>query len=55
MPTTRLVSVGLRVPPELAKWLKQEAERNQRSLANQTAWALQQFRQQQELRQGAAQ
>lgn len=42
------VAIGLRVPPELAQWLKAEAQRNQRSLANQTAWALQQFRQQQE-------
>lgn len=44
------VAIGLRVSPELAEWLKAEAQRNQRSVANQTAWALQQYRQQQEAR-----
>lgn len=42
------VAIGLRVPPELAEWLKMEASRNQRSVANQTAWALQQYRQRQQ-------
>lgn len=42
------VPIGLRVPPELAAWLKQQAEANQRSVANQTAWVLQQYRKQQE-------
>lgn len=46
----RAVPVGLRVPPDLALWLKEEAAKNQRSVANQTAWVLQQYRQQQEAR-----
>lgn len=49
------VPIGIRVTPELAAWLKTEAQANQRSLSNQAAWALQQYRQQQEQRQGAAQ
>lgn len=44
MPTKTLVAVGLRVPPEMANWLKAEAAKNQRSVANQTAWMLQQYR-----------
>jgi hypothetical protein len=47
MPSIRLIPIGLRLPPELAAWLKEEAARNQRSVANQTAWALQQYRTQQ--------
>ncbi|MDB5956748.1 hypothetical protein [Ramlibacter sp.] len=46
----RAVPVGLRIPPELAAWLKDEAAKNHRSVANQTAWVLQQYRQQQEQR-----
>jgi hypothetical protein len=42
------VAVGLRVSPELAEWLKRQAEENHRSVANQTAWLLEQSRRQQE-------
>lgn len=46
------VAVGLRVSPEMAEWLKRQAEANHRSVANQTAWLLEQCRKQQSL-QGA--
>ncbi len=41
------IPIGLRVPPHLADWLRQQAAENQRSVANQTAWVLDQFRKQQ--------
>lgn len=44
----RSTSIGLRAPPELAAWLKQQAEANKRSLSNQTVWALDQYRVQQQ-------
>lgn len=42
------IPIGLRVAPDLAEWLKKQAEENQRSVSNQAAWALQQYRKQQE-------
>ncbi|MCY1555302.1 hypothetical protein D3C87_1628150 [compost metagenome] len=36
--------IGLRAPPDLAAWLKAEAAENQRSVASQAVWALNQFR-----------
>lgn len=42
------VPIGLRVPPDLAEWLKAQAKENQRSVSNQAAWALLQYRNQQE-------
>lgn len=41
------VAIGLRVPPDLAKWLKEQAAANQRSVSNQAAWVIHQFREQQ--------
>lgn len=43
------VPIGTRVPPDLAEWLKTQAERNQRSVSNQVVWLLQQCRKQQEV------
>lgn len=48
------VPIGLRVNPDLAAWLKKEAEESQRSVSSQASWALQQYRKQQEA-QGAQQ
>lgn len=42
------VAIGLRVPNELAQWLKRQALANQRSVSNQAAWLLDQTRRQQE-------
>lgn len=47
------VQVGLRVPADLAKWLKDQAEENRRSVSSQAAWAIQQFRKQREARETA--
>jgi len=44
------IPVGIRVPAELAKWLREQAEENRRSVAGQAAWAIQQFRKQQDAR-----
>lgn len=48
------VPIGLRVNPDLANWLKKEAEESQRSVSAQASWALQQYRKLQEA-QGAPQ
>lgn len=54
MPNRNQVAVGLRVSPALAAWLKEQAQANQRSLSNQAAWVIAQYRAQQQA-QGAAQ
>jgi predicted transcriptional regulator len=48
MATTKSVPIGVRVPAELATWLREQAEANRRSVSNQAVWALDQFRKQQE-------
>jgi hypothetical protein len=40
------VVVAVRVAPELAAWLKQNAAADHRSISAQVAWALSQFRKQ---------
>jgi hypothetical protein len=48
------VALGLRVPKDIAEWLKEQAHENRRSVSNQAAWVIEQFRrQQQQQRQGA--
>lgn len=47
MSNRNLTAIGLRVPPDTAKWLKEQAQANQRSLSNQAAWVISQYRQQQ--------
>lgn len=47
-PKEKPVPIGMRVNPDLAEWLKRQAGMNQRSVSNQAAWALEQFRKQQE-------
>lgn len=42
------VPIGLRLSRDLADWLKRQAESNHRSVANQTAWLIEQARKQQE-------
>jgi hypothetical protein len=42
------VAVGLRIPKEIAEWLKREAAESQRSVSNQAAWIIGQHRKQQE-------
>jgi hypothetical protein len=44
MATEKTVPIGVRVPAELADWLKKQAQTNKRSLSNQAVWALDQFR-----------
>lgn len=48
MTKTKPVPIGIRVPPDMAEWLRQQAAANQRSLSNQTVWTLKQFRIQQD-------
>lgn len=38
------VAIGLRTPPDLATWLKQEAKRNMRSVNAEVNWLLEQVR-----------
>jgi hypothetical protein len=49
----RTTAIGLRVSPQLATWLKEQAKTNQRSLSNQVAWVIAQYRSQQQETQGA--
>jgi len=42
------ISIGVRLAPDLAEWLKQQAEDGHRSLSGQVAWALAQVRKQQQ-------
>lgn len=39
-------AIGFRAPPDLAQWLKEQAEANQRTVSNQAVYALQQYRKQ---------
>lgn len=50
--TTQL---GIRVPAELAAWLKQQATANKRSVSNQVAWVLDQYYKTQTQTQGVQQ
>lgn len=43
----KLVPLGLRVPPDLAQWLREQAEVNRRSVAGQATWAMEQVMKQQ--------
>lgn len=55
MKTSKPVPMGIRVPPEMATWLKEQAEQNRRSVSGQAVWALCQYRAQQTKQtQGAA-
>ena len=54
MTTQKTVPIGVRVPAELAAWLKTQAAANKRSVSNQAVWALSQYRAQQQT-QGSAQ
>lgn len=47
------IPIGLRLPPELASWIRSQAQQNQRSVSNQVAWVLQQFRRLQDREAGA--
>lgn len=47
MAAEKTVPIGVRVPVELADWLKKQAQTNKRSLSNQAVWAMDQFREQQ--------
>jgi hypothetical protein len=40
----KTVPIGVRVPAELAAWLKTQAVANKRSVSNQAVWALSQYR-----------
>lgn len=48
MTTPKTVPIGVRVPVELAAWLKTQAAVNKRSVSNQAVWALSQYRAQQQ-------
>jgi len=54
MPEDKQPTIGLRPPSDLMDWLKKEAADNARSLNGQVVWALQQFRQQQEVERAKA-
>jgi hypothetical protein len=41
-------TIGFRAPPDLAEWLRDQARVNSRTVSNQTVWALQQYRKQQD-------
>lgn len=47
--------VMFRPPPELSKWLAEEAKKNMRSVSAQANWALQAYRDQQLVTQQATQ
>ena len=48
----KTVAVGMRVPSDLAAWLKKQASEDRRSVSSQAVWALNQYRAQKN--QGAA-
>lgn len=54
MKSDKPVPMGIRVPPEMAVWLKEQAEQNRRSVSGQAVWALCQYRAQQEQSQGVS-
>lgn len=47
MKANKPVPMGIRVPPEMAEWLKEQAEKNRRSVSGQAVWAISQYRAQQ--------
>ena len=47
MKSSKAVPMGIRVPPEIAAWLKEQAEQNRRSVSGQAVWAISQYRAQQ--------
>ena len=58
MITPKTVPIGVRVPADLATWLKTQAAANKRSVSNQAVWAMDQYRTQAEAQKqlkGAAQ
>lgn len=55
MVSTGTTQLGVRVPAELAAWLKQQAMANKRSVSNQVAWVLDQYHKAQTQPQGAKQ
>lgn len=48
MKDSKAVPVGMRMPTELADWLKRQAEANRRSISGQAVWVLEQYRTQQQ-------
>lgn len=48
MAERKQVPIGLRLPIDLAHWLKSQAETNRRSVANQAAFLIDQARKEQE-------
>lgn len=39
----KLQAIGLRAPPDLVRWLKEQADKERRSVSNYAVWALEQF------------
>lgn len=55
MASNGATQLGVRVPAELATWLKQQATTNKRSVSNQVAWVLDQYHKAQTEPKGAKQ